>query len=255
MDKESSEERLVADWTLTLEDMFEVEKCRGESNRRRFAIQLCYLRNEGRFLEDFTNVPLKIINFISLQLGLSPILLMTEPGRGATESSYRSRLQNYLGIQDLNKEIENGLRKILKQEAVTGKNERDLWKTAEVYLRERKVLLPPENFFFRIIRESLFFAQEDVFTEVANLLSEEVGLELESLLETENKRSRLFDLKEYPPKATSTAILKYLDKYTFVNNLTKDKIDLSSINPLLVKNLAGVCKRYNTEIKKAGVLS
>ena len=62
MDNEPGEERLVADWTLTLEDTFEVEKCRGESNRRWFAVQLCFLRNEGRFLEDFANFPLKIIN-------------------------------------------------------------------------------------------------------------------------------------------------------------------------------------------------
>ncbi len=245
MDKEPGEERLVAEWTLTLEDMFEVEKCRGEFNRRWFAVQLCYLRNNGRFLEEFTDFPIKTLNFVSLQLGLLPVLLMTDPGRGATTSGYRLRLQNYLGIQDFNEEIEHGLRKILKQEAVAGQNERDLWKSAEVYLRERKVLLPNEIFLTKVIRESLLFVQADVFTEVADLLSEEVGLELESLLETENKRSLLFDLKEYPPKATSSAILKYLNKYTFVNGLTKDKIDLSGINPLLIKNLAGVCKRYN----------
>ena len=182
---------------------------------------------------------------MSLQLGFSPVLLLTEPEREATVSSYRSRLLIYLGVQNLSDEIENGLRKLLKQEAVTGKNERDLSKIAEVFLRNRKVLLPAEKFFTKIIRESLLFAQEDVFTEIANLLSEEIGLSLESLLETENKRSRLFDLKEYPPKATSAAILKYLDNYKFVNELIKDEIDLSNINPLLIKNLAGVCKRYN----------
>jgi len=252
---EPGEERLVADWTLTLEDTFEVEKCRGESNRRWFAVQLCFLRNKGRFLEDFANFPLKTVNFVSLQLGFSPVLLLTEPEREATVSSYRSRLLIYLGVQNLSDEIENGLRKLLKQEAVAGKNERDLLKIAEIYLRERKVLLPAEKFFTKIIRESLLFAQEDIFTEIANLLSEEIGLSLESLLETENKRSRLFDLKEYPPKATSAAILKYLDNYTFVNELIKDEIDLSSINPLLIKNLAGVCKRYNVwQLKRFPVI-
>ena len=81
MDNEPGEERLVADWALTLEDIFEVEKCRGESNRRWFAAQLCFLRNEGRFLENFENSPIKTINFVLLQLGLPPVLLMTEPGR------------------------------------------------------------------------------------------------------------------------------------------------------------------------------
>ena len=124
MDNEPGEERLVADWTLTLEDVFEVEKCRGESNRRWFAVQLCFLRNEGRFLENFEDFPLKTTNFISLQLGLLPVLLMTEPGREATTSSYRSRLQNYLGIQNLTGEMEAHLRNLLKQAAVSGKTEK-----------------------------------------------------------------------------------------------------------------------------------
>ncbi len=137
MDNEPGEERLVADWTLTLEDMFEVEKCRGESNRRWFAVQLCYLKNEGRFLEDFTDFSLKTINFVSLQVGLIPVLLMTDPGRGATTSSYRSRLQNYLGIQDLTNEMEAHLRNLLKQEAVSGKTEKEMSEIARFYLREK----------------------------------------------------------------------------------------------------------------------
>ncbi len=245
MDNEPGEERLVADWTLTLEDVFEVEKCRGESNRRWFAVQLCFLRNEGRFLEHFENFPLKIINFISLQLGILSVLLMTEPGREATISGYRSRLQNHLGIQNLTDEMEAHLRNLLKQEAVSGKTEKEMSDAAQFYLRERKVLLPPVKFFTKLIRESLLFAQADVFTEVADLLPDEIGTELEGLLEVENNRSRLFDLKEYPPKANSRAILKYLEKYHFVNALTKNKIDLSSINPQVTKNLAGVCKRYD----------
>lgn len=245
MDDEPSEERLVTDWTLTLEDMFEVEKCRGESNRRWFAVQLCYLRNEGKFLDHFEDFPLKIINFISLQLGLVPVLLMTEPGREATISGYHSRLQNYLGVQDLSDQIEAHLRNLLKQVAVSGKTEKEMSDAAQFYLRERKVLLPPQKFFTKLIRESLLFARADVFTEVADLLSDEIGTELEDLLEVENNRSRLFDLKEYPPKANSRAVLKYLEKYHFVNALTKNKIDLSSINPQVIKNLAGVCKRYN----------
>lgn len=245
MVNEPSDERLVADWTLSLEDMREVERCRGEDNRRRFAIQLCCLRNGGGFLETFTDFPIKIINFISLQLGLVPVLLMTESGRGATDSNYRFRIQKYLGIRDLTTETETQLRSLLKQAAVSGKSEKEMKDAAQTYLRERKVLLPKDLFFTKLIRESLLFAQEDAFTEVADLLAEAVGTELESLLEVENNRSRLFDLKEYPPKATAAAILKYLEKCHFAGGLTKNKIDLRGINPQLVKNLSGVCKRYN----------
>lgn len=245
MDKELSEERLFADWSLTSEDIWEIEKCRGQLNRRWFAVQLCHLRKEGRFLETASDFPLKIINFVSAQLGLSPVLWLNDPGREATASHYRTRIQHHLGIRELSEELEHGLRKILKQEAVAGKNERDLQQTAEVFLRERKVLLPPAKFFGKLIRESLLFAQADVYEEIAGLLSEETGAELESLLETENKRSKLFELKEYPPKASASAILNYIDKYSFVSGLTRGRIELQKINPNVVRNLAGICKRYN----------
>ncbi|MGI8544763.1 MAG: Tn3 family transposase [Aridibacter sp.] len=251
MVKEPSDERLATNWTLSTKDVQEVEKCRGEDNRRRFAIQLCYLRNEGRFVENFAEFPLKIINFISLQLGFSPVLLMTDSERGATDSTYRLRIQKYLGVDSVTDEIETDLRNLLKQEAVSGKREKEIKDLAERYLRERKVLLPTEKFFVKLVRQCLLFAQEDIFTQVAAVLSEEVGIELESLLEVENKRSQLFDLKEYPPKASATAILRYLEKYTFVKDLTKDKIDLSGIDPQLIKNLSSVCKRYNVwQIKR-----
>lgn len=245
MVKDPSDEKLAADWTLSPEDTWEVEKCRGEDNRRRFAIQLCHLRNEGGFLENFAGFPLKMVNFISMQLGLAPVLLMSESERGATDSNYRSRIQKYLGIKDLSDEIELHLRNLIRQAAVSGKSEKEMADAARFYLRDRKILLPKHLFFTRLIRESLLFAQEDIFQEVASLLSEETATDLESLLDVENNRSQLFDLKQYPPKAAAAAILKYLEKYHFVNGLTKNKIDLSSINPQLIKNLSGVCKRYN----------
>ena len=59
------EEELVRDWTLSEADRAQVLRCRGDDNRRRFAIQLCFLRRYGRFLEDFATVPVRILNYIS----------------------------------------------------------------------------------------------------------------------------------------------------------------------------------------------
>jgi hypothetical protein len=45
-----SEEELARDFSLSEADKVEVRQCRGDDNRRRFALQLCVVRKHGRFL-------------------------------------------------------------------------------------------------------------------------------------------------------------------------------------------------------------
>ena len=55
-----SQEELAQYWTLSPRDKDEVAKCRGESQRRRFAMQLCTLRTYGRFLPKAVAAPVAI---------------------------------------------------------------------------------------------------------------------------------------------------------------------------------------------------
>ena len=48
--EDPSQEELAQYWTLSTQDKQEVFKCRGEAQRRRFAVQLCMLHTYGRFL-------------------------------------------------------------------------------------------------------------------------------------------------------------------------------------------------------------
>jgi hypothetical protein len=66
--EDPSEEELARDWTLSESDRTEVLRCRGNDHRRRFAVQLCVLRQYGRFLEDYNQVPVKILNHLGRQL-------------------------------------------------------------------------------------------------------------------------------------------------------------------------------------------
>ena len=42
--EDPSPEELLQFWTLSARDRTEILRCRGEANRRRFAVQLCTLR-------------------------------------------------------------------------------------------------------------------------------------------------------------------------------------------------------------------
>jgi Domain of unknown function (DUF4158) len=92
-----SEEGLARDFTLSEADKVEVRQCRGDDNRRRFALQLCVVRKHGRFLGSYRQVPVKILIHLSRQLELTPVLFVPDIERGATESEYQDRIRRYLG--------------------------------------------------------------------------------------------------------------------------------------------------------------
>ena len=67
--------------------------CRGDTNRRRFALQLCTLRNYGRFLDDYDLIPVRILTHLSRQLDLPPVLFIAGPDRDATVSEHEQRIR------------------------------------------------------------------------------------------------------------------------------------------------------------------
>ena len=85
--EDPSQEELAQYWTLSTQDKQEVFKCRGEAQRRRFAVQLCMLRTYGRFLPKAVAAPTAITNHLARQLDVPLVLFGDVPGRLATETS------------------------------------------------------------------------------------------------------------------------------------------------------------------------
>src|SRR3954454_24952138 len=95
---EPSEDELARHWSLIPADLIEIGRCRGDDHRRRFALQLCMLRTHGRFLDDYRQAPLRIVNHLSRQIGLPPVLFLDLPGREPTERVQAQRIRSYLGL-------------------------------------------------------------------------------------------------------------------------------------------------------------
>ena len=91
-----SPEELLQCWTLSTRDRVEVLRCRGDTNRRRYAVQLCALRAYGRFLPEASPAPVAMTNHLAQQLGLPPVLLEEVPSRLATETEQLQRIREYL---------------------------------------------------------------------------------------------------------------------------------------------------------------
>src|SRR5512143_1080731 len=101
-----SEDELARDWDLTATDLGEINRCRGADHRRRFALQLCMVRTFGRFLDDYRQAPLRIVNHLSRQIGLAPVLFLDRPGRGPTEREQAIHIRDYLGLESFDDHAE-----------------------------------------------------------------------------------------------------------------------------------------------------
>src|SRR5262245_12122383 len=95
--EDPSREELAQHWTLSPQDKVEVLQCRGEAQRRRFAVQLCTLRTYGRFLPKAVAAPVAITNHLAQQLDLPLVLFVDATGRLATETDHFQRIRTYLG--------------------------------------------------------------------------------------------------------------------------------------------------------------
>jgi Domain of unknown function (DUF4158) len=88
-------EELAQYWTLSSQDKEEIAQCRGEGQRRRFAVQLCTLRTYGRFLPKAVAAPVAITNYLARQLDLPLVLFGDIPERLATETDHLQRIRLY----------------------------------------------------------------------------------------------------------------------------------------------------------------
>lgn len=162
-----SDDELVRDWTLSPEDLVEVRRCRGAVNRHRFALQLCALRNFGRFVRNYESVPIRIVNHLGAQLGLPPVLLLEGAGRAATETDHAHRIRRHLGYGPFDDDAQARLRIWLEQHVVEGATSGDLLGMTRGVLRSWKIEAPAQSTLKRLIGSVTIKAENDAWKRIA----------------------------------------------------------------------------------------
>src|SRR3954453_4063682 len=145
------EDELARRWSLTPADLAVAAECRGDDHRRRFAVQLCWLRAHGRFLDDYRHAPVKIVNHLSRQLGLPPVLFLDRPGRAQTERAQALRIRRHIGLRPFDSGVAADLRHWLGQGAIEGRTAAELLVRAEDKLRGWHVMLPATSTLERLV--------------------------------------------------------------------------------------------------------
>jgi hypothetical protein len=93
-----SDEELAFNSTLSGHDIDCIlTNHRGPENLCRLAIQLCVLRQHGRFLATYTYVSPATLGYLCRQLDLMPLVSVSAPVRSSTETDYQRDITTYLG--------------------------------------------------------------------------------------------------------------------------------------------------------------
>jgi TnpA family transposase len=242
-----SEDELARHWSLTPADLALIAECRGSDHRRRFALQLCVLRNQGRFLDDYQHAPIKIVNHLSRQLDLPPVLFLDRSGREPTEREQAQRIRSHLGLTRFDKAIEARLRDWLRTGAIEGRSTPELLAQTEERLRGWKVILPSANTLERIVASVVAHTTADLFATIAKRLPEKLRTDIDLLLEVPegDARSSLFRLKEYPKSANATVIKEDIIRLQLIEQMLTSGAGLDDLDPQIIRQLGQLGRRYD----------
>ena len=242
-----SEDELARHWSLTPSDLAEIAQCRGADHCRRFAVQLCMLRAHGRFLDDYRHAPIKIVNHLSRQLGLVPVLFLDRPGRAQTEREQSLRIRRYLGIRGFDHQAAADLREWLRQGAIEGRAAAELLAPAEDKLREWRVMLPATSTLERLVAAEATHATTDLYEMVTTRLPPTLRAAIDLLVEVPegDARSSLFRLKDYPKSANAAVIKGDIVRLRLIEELLGNGIGLDDLDPRIVRQLGQLGRSYD----------
>jgi TnpA family transposase len=244
-----TDEELARDWTLSNADKAEILRCRTDRHRLSFTIQLCVLRAHGRFLADYEAVGVRITNHLCRQLDLPPVLFVNPPRREATDLEHEHRIRDYLGFRPFDQATQDQLERSVHTLAEQGHSVAEVFRRAEGLLRSWRILLPAPTTLERIVASSTSRSRQGVIERIADRLTPEVRSAIDSLVEVAegDRRSELFQFKQYPPEANAAAILAHLDRLKRLRSLGGGQIDLTGIGTVLVQELAQLTRRYDVD--------
>jgi len=247
MSANPSEDELAQHWSLSPEDLVEISHCRGADHKRRYALQLCMLRTHGRFLDDYREASLRIVNHLSRQLDLPPVLFLGAAGREPTEREQAQRIRRYLNLAPFDQSTAVGLRDWLRQGAAEGRGAAELLLQAEDRLRSWRIVLPAPSTLERIVNSVVAQATAEVFEAVAERLPVELRGSIDLLLEVPrgDARSSLFRLKDYPRAPSARVIKGDIVRLHLIEDLLAGGTGLDELDPRVARQLGELGRRYD----------
>lgn len=246
-----SDEEMALYWTLTSSDKQMLNAYR-KASRLLIGIQIISIRISGKFIDSIQVVSPRVINYLSIQLGLQPALSIDVPSREATFLQQRKDVLNHLSFSRYDESYQNQLINILAPCAEKGALHEELLIHAKDWLMTHKITLPGSTTLTRLIKKICSDAHETQFHLFCEQLPLAIKENINGLLEVppNEQHSFFYLLKEYPPSASINSLKRYIGRYQTLKTTKTDTVDLSHIDPRFVQYLYQLAKKYSAKDMK-----
>ncbi|MFC9916043.1 Tn3 family transposase [Streptomyces sp. NPDC127197] len=225
-----------------------IEAKRRAHNRLGFAVQMTTVRFLGVFLDDPTDVPAEVVDYLAEQLGVADASALKAYGeRENTRLDHVRELRRVLEYTEF-AESEAELRAWVDARAwTTGEGPKALFDAAAGWLRERRVLLPGVTTLARLVAAVREAANQRLWDTLYGLLSSGQRAVLDSLLTVPPgaRVSELDRLRRGPVRISGPQMKWALERAEEIAAFGMGEVDVSAIPPRRLAELS----RYGVDGK------
>jgi hypothetical protein len=229
----TDEESLIRHYTLSGEDMDLALSKRGHRNQLGFAVQLCLMRFPGRALAPGEAVPSEALAFIGDQMEISPFVFVDYARRDQTRRAHAMEAQQYLGLKISSQEDRRAARLAAIDAAIATDSGTAVAQAVIKNFRDRKILLPPEDYMDRIGRAGRAIARKRIHLAILKGVTSQQFSFIDDLLALDPaiKQTRFSWLNAWPDSPGASNLLGLLERLTFIRKLALDQNCRKDVHP------------------------
>jgi hypothetical protein len=240
---EPNETQLERYFHLDNTDLEFLSNRRGDQNRLGVALQLTSIRFLGSSLLDLTLVPINVQIFVSNQIQIKNIDILSDYAkRDTTKREHIALIRQHYGYHEFNDPpwIFRLSRLLYSRAWLSDERPSLMFDFAVSWLIQNKILLPGIYTLARLISEIRERVSDRLWKLLSSLPTDEQKLELERLFQVpEGKRISNFDhYRKGPVSISGPAFNEAVERYLELKSFGIQALDLSRIPPIRLKNLA-----------------